>query len=186
TFRGHGGESESDRQSFMVGVLLTDTRLSLEAKDRKGAASRIERIGNVLEKTFEGTGTDLIQEAERVESGGDLATTLEKLDQWEKSAGESEDEEEVWVVNPDYVTFGKWAEAARLAAVLQKQDFFDRRNRRVLSYVLGSEEMAPAEEVVKDLREIERIWDKGDLQPQDFLALAEKFKSILGAYDFTA
>lgn len=191
TFRGHGGESEYNRQSFMVGVLLTDTRLSLEDDNREGAASRIWRIGKVLEESLEGTGADLTQEATRIEAGGELPQTLAKLDQWEKSAGESEGEErpeeEIWPVDPDYVTFGKWAEAARLAAVLRKPDFFqDRDNRRVLSYVLGSEEMAPAKKVVADLQEIERIWDKGDLQPRDFATLAEKFKAILEAYDFTA
>jgi len=193
TFRGAGEDSEFDRESFMVGVLLVDTRLSLKTGDREGAASRIGRIGTVLEKIFKGSGADLAKEAQRVESGGDLVTTLAKLEQWEKNAGESEDEgkpgndEEVWLVDPDYVTFGKWAEAARLAAVLQKPEFFERRaNRRVLSYVLESEEMRPSDEVVANLREIEKIWVKGNLQPQDFTAIADKFTAILQAYDFTS
>lgn len=193
TFRGHNGESDFDRQSFMVGVLLTDLRVSLEARDRAGAASRIQRIGKVLEDALEGSGSGLFEEAQRVESEGDLAATLAKLEQWEKSAGESEDEgasgdaEEVWLVDPAYVSFGKWAEAARLAAVLREEEFFSRReNRRVLSYVLRGEEITPDENVLAHLQEIQSLWDKGNLQPQDFDALAGKFKSVLGAYNFTS
>lgn len=183
--RGHGGESEFDRQSFMVGVFLTDLRRALEIGDAEGASERLQRIHAIL---YEIGGMDeevnrLRQEENRIKASSDPQAFLPKLIQWEKEAGNSE--EAIWVVDPDYVTFGKWAEAGRLAAVLQRRGFFDEKNRRVLSHVLGSKEMAPEKDVAAHLQEIQSLWDKSDLQPQDFKALADKFEAILKAYDFT-
>lgn len=182
--RGEQEDSEFDRQSFMVGVFLTDLRLALETGDAAGAAERLQRIHVILDKIG---GMDeemslLRQEENRMRASSDPQVFLPKLEQWEKEAGDSE--EALWVVDPDYVTFGKWVEAGRVAAVLQKEEFFrSRENRRVLSYVLRSKEMAPDEDVVAQLQEIESLWKKDDLQSQDFTTLAKKFEAILEAYD---
>lgn len=179
-------ESEIDQQSFVIGFVFVDLRLSLQTGDVETSRELLHKIGAAVQgiDISPDRGLSLIQKSEDLTSPADLQRLLPEMTQWEAEirAGDG-----TWIVANDYFTFGKWAEAARLAAVLQKPEFFDRKeNRRVLSYVLGSEEMSPDEDVVADLKEIERIWDKGDLQPQDFTALENRFESILRAYDFTA
>lgn len=185
--RGHGGNSDYERHSFMVGVFLTDLRAALENEDASDASERLQRIHALLDQ-IGGMDEEVRlqrQVQRRLETSSNPKAFLPVLEQWEKEAGNNEDA--LWVVDPDYITFGKWAEAGRLAAVLRRQEFFDNeKNRRVLSYVLQSKEMAPEENVVAHLQEIQSLWDKGNLQPQDFAALEDKFEEILRAYDFTA
>jgi hypothetical protein len=202
--RGEQGDSEFAPQSFMVGVFLTDLRFALETGDAEEASERLLRIRAILNDIggMEEEVSLLLQEADQMRASSDLSAFLPKMEQWEKDAGQSENAS--WVVDPDYVTFGKWAEAGRLAAVLQKPDFFKQRdNRRVLSYVLVSKEMAVDEKVLEYLREIEEIWaiwDEDDPQLQSgelsssapiiaplyFARMAEKFEGIVRVYDAIA
>lgn len=200
--RGEGEDSEFDRQSFMVGVFLTDLRVALETGDAEEASERLQRIHTILDQ-IGGMGGEvewLRQEEDRMRASSDLRAFLPKLEQWEEAAGNGE--MAVWVVDPNFVAFGKWAEAGRLAAVFQQPEFFRvRDNRRVLSYVLGSEEMGPLEDkVVTHLRDIETIWDtiwdEANRQPQSselsssapiaslyFAKMAQNFEAIIRIYD---
>lgn len=180
---GAGGESEIDQKSFIIGSALVDLRLSLQAGDVETSSTLLHKIGASVKEidVSPDLGLDLIQKSNSLKSPADLQRLLPETTQWET---EIRADDGKWFVNPDYVTFGQWVEAARLAAVHQKPEFFDQReNRRVLSYVLRNKDMAPNENVLAHLQEIQSLWDKGDLQPQDFEALAKKFEAILGAYD---
>jgi hypothetical protein len=56
----------------------------------------------------------------------------------------------------------------------------------ICSRVPGFTVKAPDENVAVYVQEIKSLWDKGDLQPQDFATLAKRFEEILRAYDFTS
>lgn len=178
--------SELDQPSFMIGFLFVDLRLSLEGSDVETSRELLRKMGVTVRgiDIFPELGDSIIKRANDLESPADLQRLLPEMTQWET---EIRADDGTWMVVDDYFTFGQWAEAGRLAAVHQKPEFFEsRENRRVLSYILRSEEMAPEERVMAHLQKIQSLWDKGDLQPQDFATLAEKFKAILKAYDFTA
>lgn len=176
-------ESEIDQKSFIIGSAFVDLRLSLQEGDVETSSALLHKIGASVKEIdiSPDLGLSLIEKSQDLKSSADLQRLLLETEQWEAEISADDGK---WYVNPDYIIFGKWAEAGRLAALLQKEEFFDsRENRRVLSYVLQSKEMAPDEDVVAQLQEIEGLWDKGNLQSRDFVMLAEKFEAILEVYD---
>jgi hypothetical protein len=128
-----GGETgySSDQlsaRSFQIGALEVALKVSFDTGDLKRAAELCRQIGNVLDVADDqgGRAEQFWQARTALESGKassrlyqDLAGTLAVV----------EDDE----LSRLYLQFGRWAEAARLAALAGREDFFDSRaNRRFL------------------------------------------------------
>ncbi|HEX7184963.1 MAG TPA: zf-HC2 domain-containing protein [Thermoanaerobaculia bacterium] len=147
--RGPGDEegSFSDRPSFMVGVFLVDLRLSLKAGDVEPLdgllheiASELEAVGYMDEEVAHYRALrDQIRDKSR------SAALLRQLqaEALEMEAKLSGDES---MLRPEALAFGKWTEAARLAAVTRTPDFFEKRaNRRFLDREIEEKEKAKKE-----------------------------------------
>jgi len=169
--------------AFMVGALLVDLRMSLGKGDAKTSEELLDLLSTTLKKA------DFMSEAAaKVRSD---AQKLQKTPSYvrvlaEKAAIREAELDESYLL-PEFLAFGKWTEAGRLAAVTQTQRFFDRRaNRRFLSSLLknppsqGDESL---EAVPNHLQTIEEIWDRGDFSEKDYDALAEHFQKIIKAYE---
>jgi len=181
-YRGEGeGESDLDRQFFQVGALLVDFRLSTQAGDVTNASETWRSIGAALGNDFmKDDGDRILAQASQISDPASLRRVAATADVTEKRLGDS-------VLAPEYLDFGKWTEAGRVAALTRDPAFFqDRENRRFLAYALREREIKPSPETRRELEEIAKIWDQGDLGPMKFDSLAQHFKTILDQYDFTA
>lgn len=140
-FRGPGdkGGVYSDRPSFMVGVFLVDLRLALEVGDVESSANLLQAISNELKEVL------LIEEEEadrysdlylQLKDGAKSAEVLRQL-QAEAPTMEAKLSADDSGLSPEFLAFGKWTEAARLAAVTGTPDFFEKwANRRFLARVI--------------------------------------------------
>lgn len=210
--RGAGGNKIlfSEQTSFMVGALLVDLRISLKEENDKGseeAKDLLSQIGQELNRTnFMGDEATLYAaEAEKVRTEG-----IKALAPLAAIAQQREADLDNSYLDPQSLAFGKWAEAARLAAVTQTPAFFtNRANRRFLSIVLRdlekdkqarAQEAKPAESAtavddelsadadradasLEDLKQVRTLWDRGHLQAEDYAALAARFSQIIQRYD---
>jgi hypothetical protein len=185
-YRGDGSDEELMRQSFQVGALLVDFRLSAQVGDAERAKDAWHTVGRVVRDAplMKEDGARILNEANQIESLQDVRRIASSAPAAEAALG-GEDS----VLFPEYLDFGKWTEAGRISAILQNPAFFQRKeNRQFLSYLLSGkdENMVLEPEVREPLQEIERIWDGGALDAQDFEVLAANFQAILDQYDFQA
>lgn len=183
----------ADAPSFMAGVFLVDLRIALRAGDAEEVAQLLQAIGLKLAKvpfTDEPSRRYLdeylsLSKARESEDKAEAEALLRNL---AETFPEREQElaSEESLVDGDFLAFGKWAEAARIAAAVGQEDFFERReNRRFLSWILRQEELFTEEEqepVVDKLRQIQDLWTK-DPTPADFQALQAHFAEIIRWYD---
>lgn len=174
--RGEEDLSGYQANSFLVGVYLVDRQVSLDLDAPEKAKEFSQRIANSLQGALR-----MEKEAGRF------------YDEWKgaasslMSSAEAENllKVEGTGVDLDFLAFGKWAEAARLAAATRSSELFEDRDiRRFPSYFLnadflGEEEQGSREEeqdlgtaVHQKLRRIDEILDSGDLQEEDFTELA--------------
>jgi len=187
-YRSGGGEEEAepdlDRQSFQVGALLVDFRLSAQAGDAKNASEVWKTIGRTVGSAYmTKEGARIVTQSNQIGDLESLRRVAAKAEATEKSLGDPNQS----TLTREYLDFGKWTEAGRVAAVTRDSAFFkDRKNRRFLAYVLRDKEFKPSREVRRELEEIARIWDQGDLARTKFDSLAQHFQNILDQYDFTA
>jgi hypothetical protein len=139
-YRGNGEEDvlSWEEPSFMVGVFLVDLRLSLAAGDVKSSEDLLREIGNELNEVplMEDEAKRYLAEATQLAQ----TPSVDLLRQIAATAPERErrlgDEDES-VLSPEYLAFGKWTEAARLAAVTRSPDFFeDGANWRFLNWII--------------------------------------------------
>jgi hypothetical protein len=176
-----GGKDESEeefRAAFQVGALLVDFRLAAQAGRIEKSSELVKKIGITVKPVlFSENGERLIAEANQIDSAESLNSIARKF-----AADES------YLADPSLaplpLDFGKWTEAGRLAAILEEPTFYRWGNRRFLKSLLKDKELGLEDEVLIRLRQIEAVWDKGDLQPADYAALAESFQRILDSYDF--
>jgi hypothetical protein len=192
-FRGNGNsEPELARQSFQVGALLVDFHLSARAGAAEQASNVWRTIGGVVDETGYGYMKELSErifsEANRIDpehNPVDASKSLQTVAaQLARTEGELRDDSSLF---PEYIDFGKWTEAGRIAAQTEDSEFFENgQNRRFLSYSLKGWKPEKPEEVRSQLEKIERIWDQGELDSQDFKALAGHFQAILDQYEFLA
>jgi len=178
--RGGGDEyEESSLAAFQVGALLVDFRVAAQEGRAKKASELLKKIGITLKPVLlmDDKGEYFIAESNRIDSAESLGRAARMLAAEESGLADS-------TLEPMILDFGKWTEAARLAAIYREPSFFSRDNRRFLRSLLKSEELGLDDEVLARLRQIEEVWDKGSLQPADYAALAKSFQGILGYYNF--
>ncbi len=185
-FRGEGeGETNLDRQSFQVGALLVDSRLSAQAGDVSNASETWRSIGAILDKVdfMKDESDRILAQANQMNDATSLRRVAATAEATERRLGDPESSN----LAREYLDFGKWTEAGRVAALTRDRAFFqDSKNRRFLAYVLRNEEIKRSPEVRRELEEIARIWDQGDLEQPKLNSLATHFQKILDQYDFTS
>jgi hypothetical protein len=182
-YRGEGeGETDLERQSFQVGALLVDFRLSAQAGDVGNASETLRSVGAIVSRVdfMAEQGKQLLDQTNQIGDMASLRRVAATAGATEKDLGDS-------VLIPEYVDFGKWTEAGRVAALARDPAFFhDRKNRRFLAYILRDKDFKPSRETRRELEEIAKVWDQGDLGSTKFDSLAKHFKNILDQFDFTA
>lgn len=155
--------SPPDTAEFMTGVYLLDLRFGESAEATEDLLGKLD---------------------------AELKQTLawpqdRRLDDEQPDLRKLEAEVEEHLEGSPVFSFGLWAEAGRLSAVTKSPEFFERRNnRRYLSQLL-KEELLPVpgelqEPVLEDLKKIESLWDKNNL---DFGALAAQFQDMIQRID---
>lgn len=175
-------EVDLERQSFQVGALLVDFRLSTEAKAVQDAFDAWQAIGKVVREVdlMEEVGNRILAEAASIKSQGSLQEIATRSAATEVELGDS-------ALIPEYLDFGKWVEAGRVSALTKDGAFFqDRKNRRFLAYVLRNKEIKLSPETRSKLEEIAQIWDKGSLSRKDLESIAKHLQFVLDQYDFKA
>jgi len=206
TYRGIGDEDAdsflSRQPSFLIGARLVDLQISLDSGRREDASELLRGIGQSIQSLPFGDKDEnakrYLDAAEQLRSGG--PETLEKIKaavpQWEAGLEES-------VLDSDFLAFGKWTEAGRLAAETGSAEFFSRRNRHFLNRISrvleeeqkgrGQESPSAAEDfdagaerdeaALAELRGITALWDRGDLQMEGYKKLAGHYSTIIRSYD---
>jgi Putative zinc-finger len=206
TYRGGGDEDAADLQfqkpSFLVGARLVDLQISLRKGPEKEAPDLLQGIGQGIQSAAL-IGKDEIAQryldaAEQLQSGGPdaLGKIKAAAPRWEAELKDSPS------LDQDFLTFGKWTEAGRIAAEIGSAEHFSRRNRHFLSHISqileeeqkGRGQASPSQDdydadaerseaALAELRAIAAVWDRGDLQAGDYAKLAQHFNTILRSYD---
>jgi hypothetical protein len=179
-YRGEPGQDSAyERDSFQLGVQATNLQVVLQADDRETSSGIIiPQIRGLLESgSFFGTELDITgyqQIRGEIEGGRPARELLAQAAERDAHVREQ--------VDPLYFDFGKWAAAARLAAVTRNAGFFDRRdNRRFPSWFLKEEGDSIQEpEVVASLQKIQEILRQDEI---DHDALQKNLETVLRTYD---
>lgn len=173
--------------AFMVGGLLVDLRLYVQAKDVYQTTETLRTLAGEVDDAdqMEAMTKRFQEQAEATKSVADLQQVSAAFPDWERELG-GEDS----TLHPEFLAFGKWAEAGRVAAGLREPEFFERgKNRRFLRWLLGQPEkeegiLSPDDQqdkqVLSHLQEIARLWDA---EERDYQGLATAFGRILDHYD---
>jgi hypothetical protein len=201
TYRGEGDDQvlpALQKPSFLVGARLVDLRLLLAKGQKKEALELYHGIGVEIQRaTIIGQDETAKRYIDLTQSGN-----TSELPPWEEEFKDSS-------LDTDFLDFGKWVEAGRLAAESRAAGFFDSgKNRRFLSAILRKMEKeqppeggdakttensaaddewtADAErdkEVLAQLRQIATVWDRDDRGAAEYQKLAASFRAILQSYD---
>ena len=179
-----------------------DLQISLDSGRREDASELLRGIGQSIQSIPFGDKDEnakrYLDAAEQLRSGGPEALKKIKaaVPQWEEGLEES-------VLDSNFLAFGKWTEAGRLAAETRSAEFFSRRNRHFLnriSQVLEEEQRGRVQEspsadddfdasaerdeaALVEIRGIAALWDRGDLQVEGYKKLAGHFSTIIQRYD---
>lgn len=189
-YRGNGSsDPEIARQAFQVGALLVDFRLSAQAGAAEQASNVWRTIGGVVAEAdyvSKELSARILSEANRIDPEQNPSDSSKSLQAVAAQLAKTEEEfRDNSPFFPEYIDFGKWTEAGRVAAKTEDSRFFeDRQNRRFLAYALKEWKPEKSDEVRRELEKIERILDQGELNSKDFKALADHFQTILNQYDF--
>jgi hypothetical protein len=173
--RGAGAVVPED-PSFLVGALEVDLRLSVAAGDVGRSSRLLADLGEWLRDVdlMERQGDAYRAEALRLTS----ADALRRLAA-ETPAQEAALESKGSSLLPEWVAFGKWTEAGRLAAASQTPAFFaTSRNRRFLGFLRRGRLLPLDPGVEAALGRIETLWDHGSLTPADFAGLEAELARI--------
>ena len=177
------GAEDEDRlmreAAFRLGVQAVNLRTSLTAGDRDTASNVIAFIlkalhGQPVDKEI-GESFTSIKNALEGNPPAKFATDADRL---------LEDAREL---DPAYFDLGRWVEAGRLAAIARDPAFFQQpENRSFLRHVLwrdrfGIKDSKLPEKSRGELRAIDDILDKSELQSADYDTLKSHFDKILDA-----
>ena len=185
TFRGNGaeGETASPSRSFMVGVFIVDLRLALQADNASAASDRLWRIGDQVQNESEDLASRYFEDSRKLHDTPTTSTgaLLRQIDS-ELSAREKELKERATF--PEFVSFGEWTEAGRIAAKAQVPGFFhDRDHRQFLSWIRRDQREVLDTEIIAALGEIQRTWKNERLQPADFASSEKQLTRIIEHYE---
>jgi len=168
--RGYGfsGELPLTRRYFTIGLYLTDLELSLMTGNRVRSLELLS-ILTLMHKSIEGTEKVILFYKEMIKEIED-GVSLRQL------AGMSEE-----IVFEDkeailYIRFGQWVEGGRLAAALEKGEYFDIDDARFFIQELESNGFPMG--VIESLHEIEEILKKRAFSKREFRRLERLFKSL--------
>jgi polyhydroxyalkanoate synthesis regulator phasin len=199
---GDDGGTRGTAASFLMGAWLLDRQISLAAHRLDDAGEFSRRIGVVLR----GFGKEYEKNRfldDHIEEGGiDNPQARAKFVQDLLDSAKKREDALEGIGDPDYLAFGKWAEAARIAAATRDAEFFEQRNnRRFPSYFLkehsedfeSAESQEPLESlpdhreewgrIRKDLEAVAQILDQGDLDAKILGPLEGKLGEILTTYN---
>lgn len=202
--RGLGNQDPLDllaeQPSFLVGARLVDLQIRLDKGQGREAQDLLRAIGNDIQNVMasDESAKPYLSASGQLLSGAPEALRKIKTaaPRWEAGLKDS-------FLDPDFLELGKWTEAGRLAAETRSADFFNRRNRRFLSFILRKlegeqkereKESASSDEdfdadaerdnaALAELRQIAALWDRGDLDGSGYDKLAGHFHAIIGLYD---
>jgi hypothetical protein len=167
--------------SFLVGALEVDLRLRLAGGAVERSSRIVARIGELLREVdfMEAAGAAYQDESARLTSAGALRRFAAGA-----AAREEALESDTSLLLPDWVAFGKWTEAGRLAAAARSSAFFEaRRNRRYLAFLLRGR-LVPLDPWSKStLREIASRWDRDRFTLADLAALETAFGKLIAITD---
>lgn len=172
--RGGGATDALERESFRFGVLSVDLRLSLAARDVPRSRLRLQLAAQQLE------GLELMTEdaaffrgaAERATEPAAFDGIQAEVERRLPSVRERFD--------PVFLSFGHWAEAARLAAAARDTAFFAiPAHRRVPAWVrkAGGPRLLP--ELGTELAAIESQWPGAKSGNADWPALEARLAALL-------
>jgi len=179
---GNRGPGE-DVEHFELGVLLVDLHLACRLNAREALLRTLDdmaralapsRLDEDLVEHYRGAGASL--------AGGAACPSdlLPRLERWE---------EELTRRNRAsfFLAYGKWTEAAYLAARAEDEGFFaaGSRGRKALDRLLGAtgQELSPAiEPAAESLRRIEALLDRGPPGTAGFAELRDELADILCLY----
>ncbi|HEV3458096.1 MAG TPA: zf-HC2 domain-containing protein [Thermoanaerobaculia bacterium] len=175
---GHGETVPfSPLPSFLVGVFEVDLHLGIAAGDVDRSSRILSRIGDLLRDMPLMKDQAEAYEAESARLSS--AAALRHLAA-EASAREAALEGENSTLLPRWVDFGKWTEAARLAAASQTSAFFKTpANRRYLAFLLRGRLPRLDPELKVTLRRIESLWDLGRFAPADLAAFEAELTRVI-------
>lgn len=180
---GAGQDSERVRDYFQLGLQVTNLHLSLvTGKQEISSGTVIPQIYDLLDgESFYGMASYQPSYRElrgKIDEGRPLQELLDKAVELDRDLDGDLEEAPL----APYFDLGKWTAAARLAAVTENPDFFDRRdNRRFPSWFLREERDSIEEpEVAAALREIQTILGQDEI---DYGTLRKNLETILTTYD---
>ncbi len=180
TLRGADEDGIVDRKavSFLVGAHLVGLQASLEAGDKQAADEAIARVSRFLKQAgFADSALDQFREARRSLAKGAALGGFTHLVDETSPVIES-------ALPTVHLDFGEWAQAGRIAALSQREAFFDRRaNRRFLTWLLDQDEETIDRAAMAKLRLIDQIWRQRPIPPERFTELADAFTDILELYE---
>ena len=180
--RGHEEEREEDTvppavPSFLVGVSELDLALSVAAGDVERSSRLVFRIGSLLRRV------DLMEgEAEEYQAESARLTSRAALQRFAAAAPAREAalEADSSMLRAEWVDFGKWTEAGRVAAATRTAAFFAARaNRRFLARCRRGGLLDLDAGTGEALRRVETAWDRGPLAPSDFRALEAELGQVI-------
>ena len=165
---GFSGELPLTRKYFTIGLYLTDLEVSLMTEDRKRSLELLNTLTS-LHKSIKGSEEVILFYKEMIQEIED-GVSLRQL------TGVSEE-----IVFDDkkallYIRFGQWVEGGRLAAALEKGEYFDIDDARFFIQVLQSEGSPIG--VIESLHEIEEILKKRAFSKKEFRRLERLFNSL--------
>jgi hypothetical protein len=188
TMRGEESEEEKllNEAAFQVGVQIVNLQVSLGADEGMAAQDAIARILQTLKTQFlvnelqEGY-TAITVAIEEHKAPRDLLPEAARLAKLSRENLEPD-------ADPSFLDLGQWTEAGRLAAVSREPSFFRRKDtlaflRRLLwRQRLGLSKEELDKSALEELRVIQRVLKRRDLQAADYSELKRGLGQILQTY----
>jgi hypothetical protein len=171
--RGGEGIGRFDRRSCLAGVLLVDTRVALAANDPGKARSPLARLARVMEETgqLESEAAVLAGVASAMQAGERPAALVGRLGRIERPLEER--------MLEGWLDLGRFAEAARLAAVARSTDFFAARATRRRLERLRRPQSGLDRGIVESLHEIRAYCDSPPADAAEWAALSSRLEALL-------
>ncbi|HVT17207.1 MAG TPA: zf-HC2 domain-containing protein [Thermoanaerobaculia bacterium] len=166
-----------DSESFQLGVQLVDLRLAMEANDKVRTQETLQRIVAILQGSYFPPKESIRRYTslrERVDSTPPR-TLLGEAAALERIVPEAG-------LDPPHLSFGKWAEAGRLAAAAEESRFFTSRETRqfltAFAHQRGDDRLLPEE-----AQEIAGIRASLARSPLDLQAIGDQLDRIVASFN---
>lgn len=158
--------------SFRLGRLLLDLEIARRAEDLSRCGTLLGEVEGLLND--QQAGPIALQEAAEARSRVEAQQSLAGLQRFPEKIADSLPAR--W--DPFYLSFGQWAEAARLAALLQKPGFFQQKDFQDFAQQLqGRDDLKP--EARRSLQQAQALLDKPQLNLDDWDELAQKWTDLI-------